>query len=313
MMKKFYYGGGKSRSLMVFGGVVPEIKRLDYEIPYIEPGRIYGVDSKGNIHKKDKNIEPKGIENINNFLIGGDDGRNVVNEEKPNILEHSTNIKKINDSNINYNIGDYKDKHYGILHKETNTPLNHVESSIVIPQSTSLDISTLNESVKALELEKLKIISTPIKPPEIPLEEYSKEIAEMTPKLMDAWKTYKTNVQEQMKKAKLPKQFNLPKIFKNNKHNNIDVINHYQDNKLKSLGLSSTTLGPIIEEPQTIGITHSLINEFQMYRESFKIQRQNPSVLEVIKPEILKEPDRKKLSFIQKIKQNPLFRKCHLC
>uniref|UniRef100_A0A0K0DUB6 Uncharacterized protein n=1 Tax=Strongyloides stercoralis TaxID=6248 RepID=A0A0K0DUB6_STRER len=279
-MKKYYFGNGVRRSFMSFGGVVPEIKKLDYEVPYVDPARIYGLDNGGKVYQKNKSAELKGLEK-NHFLGSGDCESNgsKMNLNKTQMDRSECSLK----SSVSQNIPEITRNKYKTLPcTESNISIQHNKNINSSLSFKSLQTPSTNKSLNNINLEELKKFNTPIKPPDIQMEKNSIKTSNTTPRFNKTWKNCRTNLQRKITKTKLPKTFTIPNFFKNNNRiNNDKNINNYQEScELKELHLPTTILNPIIEKPQTIGGIQSLKEEFQMYRECYKIQKADPSTEE---------------------------------
>ncbi|CEF65954.1 Hypothetical protein SRAE_2000062800 [Strongyloides ratti] len=259
---------------MIFGGIVPDIQRLDYEISYVDPKRIYGIDNGGKLYTK----------NGMNHILGSGDNEKI---EKKSLKEiDTTSIKStittfISDETLN--IHSHQTSNDNLMSIMTESCTSNVSTKSLKEQSDSnvYQLSTpINVQFKRLHLEDIQKLNTPIKPLEQTIKEYSKEITEMTPKVIEAWKSYTTNFQELIKKCNLPENFPMPNTFKDHYEETNDVeINCYQENdKLESLNLITTLIGPLIEEPTSIGMTFSLKKEFDMYHQAYITRNMNSNI-----------------------------------
>ncbi|CEF69294.1 Hypothetical protein SRAE_2000394400 [Strongyloides ratti] len=286
-MKNYYFGGGIRRSFLTFGGVVPEIKKLDYEVPYVDPSRIYGVDSGGKVYQKNTSTEPQGLKN-NHFLGSGDCDTNKFSENLTKIGSskvESLPSNPISQRNLDLNINKNRNKYETLPCTRLHTSMQFNRNMNSSLPSTSLGISSINESMKNTKLDDLKNFITPIKPQDKQVEVYSKVVPNKTPRLNKTWRNYRINVQKKIGKAKFRNTFTIPKFLKNQeKIKNDNDIHIYQDKKeLKELCLPTTILNPIIDEPQKLGVAKSLKEEFEMYRQCYKVYKEDTGVEEQLK------------------------------
>uniref|UniRef100_A0A0N5BBD2 Uncharacterized protein n=1 Tax=Strongyloides papillosus TaxID=174720 RepID=A0A0N5BBD2_STREA len=260
-MKSYSRLNGVDKTFMEFGGVVPVVRRLDYEVPYVDPKRIYGFDGNG-----------KGF--IKSHTLGG---RDSARKDCENTTQYSSSVSNVTE--VIKLISDNVSNKAEILScDETSTLI----SSTTISEDLNNDHKNTPTSplgrYNVLKLEKLRSLNTPIRPPGTPIEDYSKEIAALAPKLMEVWREYTTNIHKEIQSLEIPLCFQTPSNSGNREEKN-DDITRYQD-KLDNLDLTRTFLGPFIEEPPTIGISHSLKEEFKMYRDYHRMDNENTTLNE---------------------------------
>uniref|UniRef100_A0A0K0G2C1 Reverse transcriptase domain-containing protein n=1 Tax=Strongyloides venezuelensis TaxID=75913 RepID=A0A0K0G2C1_STRVS len=265
-MKSCYRQNGVDKCFMEFGGVLPVVRRLDYEVPYVDPKRICGFDGNGKSFIKSQT------------LGGGnsvrDDCGNTINGDTTQYSSSAFNFTEV----LNL-ISDNVNNEVEILsYDETSTPISSTTISEDLNGGYENTPTPVFGRYNVLKLEKLRSLNTPIRPPGIPLQDYSKEIATLAPKLMEVWREYTSNIQKEIVSLEISLSFQTPDIGGNIERKD-NVIACYQD-KLDNLELPRTFLGPLIEEPSTIGMTHSLKENFKMYRDYYRMDKENTALNE---------------------------------
>uniref|UniRef100_A0A0K0F1Y9 Enkurin domain-containing protein n=1 Tax=Strongyloides venezuelensis TaxID=75913 RepID=A0A0K0F1Y9_STRVS len=286
-MNNYHFGGGVRRSFMTFGGVVPEIKRLDYEIPYVDPARIYGFGSNATNHQKNNFTVLK--KNEKNHLLGGGDCETIsvkdsIKEVETSKIEKSI-VPTISQKSLELSVSNLMNdgNTYGKLPNiNQNTSIKSIRDKDLSLLSTQINISTFHESLDPIKFEELQKFSTPIRLPEKQVEEHSKQIVKRTPRLMNTWTSYKTNIRKQIKKPKLPGSLKMPNVFRNQAGIKTKVaIKYYQDEEEnKPLVVTTNVPRLMVDEPVKLGVINSLKEEFEMYRKCYKIQKEVPNIKE---------------------------------
>uniref|UniRef100_A0AAF5I2P1 Uncharacterized protein n=1 Tax=Strongyloides stercoralis TaxID=6248 RepID=A0AAF5I2P1_STRER len=253
---------------MTFGGVVPEIKRFDYEVSYVDQSRIYGLDNNGKLYNK-KKIKIK--------KRSGDDkltNKEYVKKLDTAIPQLSAIVPVPNKTSNLHSIDTSKNDGISVKTELDSFDILNINSEEEVAFTIHKLPSLLDIHFKRLELENIQKLSTSIKPSERSTIKYSKEITEIAPQLIKLWKNYIADFQKQINKYNLPKDFPMPNFLKNN-YNESDGknINYYQEkDKLKSLNLTTTLIGSLIEESTKIGLIHSLKKEYHIHRQCFIIE-----------------------------------------
>uniref|UniRef100_A0A0N5BD73 Enkurin domain-containing protein n=1 Tax=Strongyloides papillosus TaxID=174720 RepID=A0A0N5BD73_STREA len=293
-MNNYHFGGGVRRSFMTFGGVVPEIKRLDYEIPYVDPARIYGFGSNANNHQKNNFTVIK--KNEKNHILGGGDCGTISAKESTKEVETSriekSIVPTISQKSLELNVSNIMNdgNKYGKLPNiNQNTSINSIRDKNLSLLSTQINASSFHESLDPIKLKELQKFSTPITLPEKQVEEHSKQIVKRTPRLMNTWKSYRTNIHRQIKRPKLPGSLKMPNIFRNQARikNNVAIKNYPDKEKEKQLVMTTNVPCLIVDEPVKLGVINSLKEEFEMYRKCYKIQKEVPSIKEEVNKDIV--------------------------